>query len=262
MPDAPAEEANTTLGEILPGAEPYSAAGSGDGVLVLHGFTGTPQSMRGLAHAFAAAGFSIELPLLPGHGTTVQDMAATGWEDWSSAAEAAFTELESRCARVAVAGLSMGGALACWLAARHPNVAGLVVVNPAVEPPGQAFVDILHGLLAQGVEVAPAIGNDVADPSARELAYDAVPVRCVLSLANGQMALAPLLGQIRCPTLVITSRNDHVVPTSASDLLAAAVTGPVERVWLERSYHVATLDHDRDEIETRAATFLTNAFAR
>lgn len=248
------------LGEILAGAEPFSSAGSGDGVLVLHGFTGTPQSMRGLARAFADAGFSVELPLLPGHGTSVEDMAATGWDDWSSAAEAAFTELESRCGRVAVAGLSMGGTLACWLAAHHPGIAALMVVNPALEPPAQSFLDILNGILDSGVEVAPSIGNDVADPEARELAYDAVPVRCLLSLTEAQAALVGQLAQIRCPTLLMTSRNDHVVPPSASDILAGAVTGPVERVWLERSQHVATLDYDRAEIEERAVAFATAAF--
>ena len=248
------------MGDILAGAEPFSAAGSGNGVLVLHGFTGTPQSLRGLAEAFAGAGFSVELPLLPGHGTTVEDMQATGWEDWVGAAEAAFTELESRCTKMAVAGLSMGGTLACWLAAHHPGIAALMVVNPAVEPPAPPYFDILHSILDQGIEMTPAIANDVADPEGRELAYDRVPVRAALSLAEAQVALAPLLGQIRCPTLVITSRNDHVVPPSASDLLAASVAGPVERVWLERSYHVATVDYDHEEVERRAVAFARKAF--
>lgn len=248
------------MSDILAGAEPFSAAGSGNGVLVLHGFTGTPQSLRGLAEAFAGAGFSVELPLLPGHGTSVEDMQATGWEDWCGAAEAAFTELESRCTKMAVAGLSMGGTLACWLAAHHPGIVALVVLNPAVEPPQPPYFDILHGILDQGIEMTPAIANDIADPSGRELAYDRVPVRAALSLAEAQVALAPLLGRIRCPALVMTSRIDHVVAPSAGDFLAASVAGPVERVWLERSYHVATVDYDRDDIEARAAAFLTNAF--
>src|SRR5687767_1255334 len=105
---------------MIPGAEPFSAAGSnGHGVLVCHGFTGNPQSMRGLAEAFAAAGFSVELPRWPGHGTTIEDMLETGWADWSGAAEAAYTDLAGRClgegGRVVVAGLSMGGTLAVWL---------------------------------------------------------------------------------------------------------------------------------------------------
>ena len=97
--------------DVLPGAEPFSAAGGPHGALVVHGFTGCPQSMRGLAQAFAAAGFATELPLLPGHGTSVDDMLATRWADWSGAAEAAYENLAARCDRIVVAGLSMGGTI-------------------------------------------------------------------------------------------------------------------------------------------------------
>ena len=241
---------------VIEGAEPFSAAGTnGHGVLVCHGFTGNPQSMRGLAEAFAAAGFSVELPLWPGHGTSVDDMLTTSWADWSGAADVAFSELESRCERVVVAGLSMGGTLASWLASRHPEVAGLFVVNPAIEPPGEALLDILRTSLDQGTTVMPAIGNDVADPSQKELAYDSVPIAPLLSLLEAQIALAPALGEIRCPTLIVTSRNDHVVPPTNSDFLAGHVGGPVERVFLDRSFHVATIDYDRDDIATRAVDF-------
>ena len=241
---------------LLEGAEPFSAAGSnGHGVLVCHGFTGNPQSMRPLARALADAGFSVELPLWPGHGTSVEDMATTSWTDWSGAAEVAYSELESRCERVVVAGLSMGGTLATWLASRHPEIAGLVAINPAVEPAGEAFVEILRQTIDQGTTIMPAVGNDVADPSQRELAYDAVPVPGLLSLVEAQLALAPQLGDIRCPTLIITSRNDHVVPPSNSDYLAERVSGPVERVFLDRSFHVATIDYDRDDIAARSVDF-------
>ena len=97
--------------EIIPGCEPWSADGGRQGVLVLHGFTGNPQSMRGLAEAFAAAGFAVELPLLPGHGTSVDDMIDTAWPDWSAAAEAAYADLAARVDRVVVAGLSSGAGL-------------------------------------------------------------------------------------------------------------------------------------------------------
>lgn len=240
---------------VLPGAEPFSSDGGPNGVLVLHGFTGNPQSMRGLAEAFAAAGFSVELPLLPGHGTSIDDMLETGWSDWSGAAEMAFCELESRCEKVVVAGLSMGGTLATWLAARHPEVAGLVAVNPAVEPAGEALVDILRQTLEQGTTVMPAIGNDVADPDQEELAYEGMPVAPLLTMLDAQSELSGLLGDIACPTLLITSRNDHVVPPTNSDYLAERVTGPVERVFLDRSFHVATLDYDRSDIESRSVAF-------
>jgi len=240
---------------VLPGAEPWSAPGGPSGVLVLHGFTGCPQSMRDLAQALAGAGLAVELPLLPGHGTAVDDMIPTRWSDWSATAEEAYLDLARRCDHVVVAGLSMGGTLACWLAARHPEVAGAVLVNPAVEPPADSFVEMMRKALDEGSETIPGVGGDLADPDAHELAYDLVPVRAALSLWDALVELAPRLGAISCPVLLLTSPNDHVVPPSAGDFLSARVSGPVEWVMLERSYHVATLDYDRAEIEARALAF-------
>ena len=240
----------------MAGAEPFSAPGGPHGVLVLHGFTGNPASVRGLARAFAAAGFAVELPLLPGHGTAMEDMLDTGWGDWSAAVEAAYRELAGCCRRVVAAGLSMGGALACWLAAEHPELAGLVCVNPFVEPAADSFLDLLHDALEQGVSVIPGgIGSDVAQPGVDEPNYKGTPVAPLLSLLGAVADLEPRLAHIRCPLLLMTSAEDHVVPPSASDLLASRVSGPVERVTLERSYHVATLDWDREELESRAVDF-------
>ena len=241
---------------LLPGAEPYSALGSRTGVLVLHGLTGSPQSMRPLAEAFAAAGDTVELPLLPGHGRRVDELRQTGWPDWLAGARAACADLAARCDRVVVAGLSMGGTLTAWLLSEHPGIAGGVLVNGAVEPAAPEVRALLEQTLAQGVEVAPAIGGDIADPDAVELAFEGLPVRAVLSLFDAQEALAPRLASIHSPLLIFTSRNDHVVPPSAGDYLAERVAGPTERVWLERSFHVATLDYDKDEIARRSVEFV------
>ena len=121
---------------IIPGAEPFSADGGPHGALVLHGFTGNPGSMRGLAEALAAAGFTVELPLLPGHGTTVEDMIPTGWADWSAAPRRRTGSSRARCEQVVVAGLSMGGTLTSWLAAEHPEIAGIVCINAVVTAAG------------------------------------------------------------------------------------------------------------------------------
>jgi carboxylesterase len=240
--------------DIIPGCEPWSADGGPHGALVLHGFTGNPQGLRGLAEAFAAAGFAVELPLLPGHGTSVDDMLETDWDDWSAAAEAAFEALAARSERMVVAGLSMGGTLTAWLGTRHPDVAGLVFVNPAVDVADE-MVKALDDLVAAGTDRIPAVGNDVADPAAREKAYDATPLRPLLSLAAAAAAVRQDLAKIACPILIMTSPQDHVVPPANSDLLAEGVSGRVERVTLERSYHVATLDYDKDLINERAVAF-------
>ncbi|MFN2504564.1 MAG: alpha/beta hydrolase, partial [Acidimicrobiales bacterium] len=102
---------------------------------------------------------------------------------------------------------------------------------------------------------ADGIAGDVADPSVREEGYHQLPLASLLSLCRGLDDLMGRLSSIRCPTLLMTSRADHVVPTVSSDILAGKVGGPVDRVWLERSYHVATLDHDRETVEKLAVDF-------
>lgn len=240
---------------IIPGAEPWSSPEGGPhGVLVLHGFTGNPQSMRPLAEAFARAGFAVELPLLPGHGTSVEDMLDTGWTDWSAAAEQALSDLSARTEQVVIAGLSMGGALAAWLGGNHPEVAGLVLINAlATEPPGVR--ELVQSMIDAGETVMDAIGSDIAKPGVEELSYDATPLRPLASLFDAAEELAEALPRITCPVLICNSPQDHVVPPTDSDHIAAHVSGPVERITLERSYHVATLDHDAELIERSAVDF-------
>ncbi len=225
------------------------------GALVLHGFTGTPRSVSGVAEALSAAGFAVESPLLPGHGATMDDVVATGWVDWSGAVEDAYRDLAARHRQVVVVGLSLGATLGCWLAAHHHDIAGLVCVNPMIEPVADSFVDMLEQLIASGFASAPAFGSDIARPDVAEESLGGAPFAPLLSLFGGVAELAPRLGDITCPVLLFTSRNDHVVPPSSSDYLAARVSGAVERVMLERSYHVATMDWDAGEIETRTVAF-------
>jgi carboxylesterase len=241
---------------VIPGAEPLDVAGDDVGVLVLHGFTGNPGSIRPLAQAFAADGRTVVAPRLPGHGTVVEDMLDTRWSDWSAAADAAYADLAARTRLTVVAGLSMGGTLACRLAARHPEVAGLVAVNPLVQPPDPEMVAMGKAMIDAGETVAPGIGSDIADPDAHETAYPGSPLRPLLSLVEGVEALEADLPRIACPVLLLTSAQDHVVPPVNSDHLASVVAGPVERVALERSYHVATLDYDKDLIAERAVAFV------
>ncbi|HEX2046298.1 MAG TPA: alpha/beta fold hydrolase [Acidimicrobiales bacterium] len=222
------------------------------GALLLHGLTGSIESVAGLKAALEAAGFETEAPMLPGHGTSPEDLAGCGWDDWVAAAEEAYRRL----ARPAVTvGLSMGGALAAGVAASHPEVAGLAVVNPLVDPPAPSFQDLMEQLLAAGERFLPGVGGDIADPDAKEAAYDRMPVAALLSMSRGLVTLLPRLGAVRCPVLILTSREDNVVPTVSSDVLAGAVSGPVERVWLENSRHVATLDVDREELERGVVEF-------
>lgn len=250
------DEENTPA--VIPGAEAFSADGGPHGALVLHGFTGNPGSMRGLAEALAGAGYAVELPRLPGHGTSVEDMLATGWDDWTDEAEAAYQRLAARTDRIVVVGLSMGGSLAAWVAARHPEVAGVVFINAAAAPSPDVR-DAVAAMVEAGETMTEGIGSDIADPDAHETAYEGTPLPPLLSMLDGVAALQDDLGRIDAPALIMTSSEDHVVPPGNSDHLADRLRGPVERVPLERSYHVATLDHDRDLINDAVVEFAGRA---
>ena len=246
---------------VRPGAEAVSVRGSQVGVLVLHGFTGSPQTMQPVTDALVAEGFSVEVPRLPGHGTEMDDMLTTGFDDWSAAVEAAHADLAARTSSVVVVGLSMGGTLGAWLTARQPEIAGAVLVNPLVAPIDPAMLAMVEEMVQAGETVAPGIGSDIADPDAVENAYPGTPLVPLQSLAAGVVALQAELPKISCPVLLMTSADDHVVDPSNSDHLAATVSGPVERVALERSYHVATLDYDKQLIVDRTIDFVRKVTA-
>ncbi|RLE25219.1 MAG: hypothetical protein DRJ50_03335 [Actinobacteria bacterium] len=247
-----------TNSQIMPGAEPMTHDGSGTtGVLVLHGFTGNPSSMRGLAESMAELGHHVEMPRLPGHGTTVEEMMETDWADWSGEVAAAHERLASRVDNVVVMGLSMGGSLTLWAAMNLPDIAGIVCINPATMPQPPEVLEMMREMVADGNAVVPGIGSDIADPDIVETAYDGTPLVPLLSFMDD--GLAPMTGRfgdLAMPLLLITSRQDHVVEPANSEHLAESYGGDVEHVWLERSYHVATQDFDRDDINKRAGEFV------
>jgi carboxylesterase len=234
---------------ILPGAEPFTHDGSDEiGVLLCHGFTGSPQSMAPWGARLAEAGYTVTCPLLPGHGRTWQEMNRTGWTDWYGEVDQAFTDLASRCRSVFVFGLSMGGTLALRLAERHgSSVAGLVLVNPSVTTLRRDAP--LLPLLSRIVPSMPGISNDIKKPGVTELAYRRLPLRAAASLAKLWQAVRGDLERVDQPLLLLRSAVDHVVePVNAKIILAEVRASDVREVELPDSYHVATLDNDADVI--------------
>lgn len=212
--------------------------------------------MRGVAEALAAAGYHVEMPLLPGHGTVVDDMLPTRWADWIGTAEAAYRTLAARADKVVVVGLSMGGALTLRLGADHPEAAGLVCINPVTVPQPDDVLTSIRVMLDGGTELIPAIGSDIADPDAHESAYDATPLAPLLSMmVDGVGPLVATYATTVMPLLLMSSPQDHVVAPASSDHLAEHYGGPVERISLERSYHVATQDYDREIVFAATVAF-------
>ena len=211
--------------------------------------------MKPLARALAAAGFTVEVPRLPGHGTRVEDMIPTRWSDWSAAVEGAYDTLRDRCDKVVVCGLSMGGTLSAWLGTRHSDIAGLALVNPLVSATSPLWATVTETARSANGELLEGIGSDIALEGAVESAYGMTPVKALLSLSDALEQLGPELEKIVSPLLLFVSPQDHVVDPESSELLARSVCGRVETVALERSFHVATLDYDRELIQQKTVEF-------
>ncbi|NNJ07628.1 alpha/beta fold hydrolase [Streptomyces sp. PKU-MA01144] len=241
---------------VLPGAEPYRHEGGEVGVLLCHGFTGSPQSLRPWAEFLAKRGLTVSLPLLPGHGTRWQDMAVTGWQDWYAEVDREFRALSEQCGQVFVFGLSMGGALTLRLAARHGDaISGIVVVNPAnkVHGPAAHALPVARHL----VRTTKGLANDIAKEGMDEVAYDRVPLHAAHSLRNFLRLVDGELPQVTQPMLLLHSPQDHVVPPADSARILSRVSSTdVREVLLEQSYHVATLDHDAERIFEESHAFL------
>lgn len=246
---------------VRPGADPFSHDGSGTGVLLVHGFTGSPIGMRAWAEHVAGAGYTVRLPRLPGHGTTWQEMNRTRWEDWYAEVERSFDELSAACERVVVGGLSMGGALSTLLAERRgEQVAGLVLVNPAVkvEDVRLKALPVLKALLPS----LPGIANDIKKPGQDEGAYDRIPLKALHSQVGAWPQLIEDLPSVNQPVLLFRSATDHVVPASSSALLLSRISSTdVTEIVLEESFHVATIDNDAPRIFEETVRFVERVTA-
>lgn len=238
-----------------PDEQPFAFDGGPVGVVLSHGFTGTPASMRPWADHLAAAGYTVRLPLLPGHGGTWQETNRTTWPQWYGAIEQAFDELAARCDVVFAAGLSMGGALVTRLAEQKGNeVAGLVLVNPSFGT--RRTAEKLAPYVKWFVRSRPSIGGDIKKPGVEEPANDRTPVVAGASLVRFWKVVTADFDRITAPVRMYRSVEDHVVDTLSAQLLkTGAASTDVEEILLEDSYHVATLDNDAEKIFSGSVEF-------
>lgn len=212
--------------------------------------------MRPWGDALAAAGHTVRVPLLPGHGTRWQDANRVSWEDWYAELDSAVDEVRAQCSQTFVMGLSMGGTLVTRLAEqRGDDIAGVIVVNASLFTTRKDAK--LLPLLRHIVASLPPIGNDIKKPGVTEPAYDRLPVKAAWQLSKLWALTNADLGRITAPLLVITSRDDHVVETANSErLMKAAGSADKRQVWLEDSFHVATLDNDLPVIIKESLAFI------
>lgn len=237
-------------------AQPDKTDGRAVGVLLVHGFTGSPAGLKPWAQALSERGYAVEVPLLPGHGTRWQDLNTVSWTDWYAEAEAAFDRLRESCQAVVVGGLSMGGSVVLRLAeARGDQVSGIVLVNPFVSSTRKELVAL--PVIKHVVPSLRGVVNDIKKPGQDEHGYDRLPLKGLAQVTEMWKVVVPDLKRVTQPLLYFRSAADHVIdPSSSPTVLRGVASVDVEERMLDNSYHVATLDNDAERIFSESAEFV------
>lgn len=226
------------------------------GILLVHGFTGTPASMRSWAHYLNDQGYTVSVPLMPGHGTKWQDLNSTRWQQWPEKVQQELDTLHAKCDTVFIAALSMGCGNSLYVAAKNQDkVAGLILVNPMIHIPGLQIK--FAWLISRLQKSRPSVGDDIKKPGVTEWGYDALPLRGVAQLYKYLKLARAALPGISTPTLVFHSVDDHVLPVSNTEIIMSEIGSAIkQRIELTNSYHVATMDYDADIIFENSRLFI------
>jgi len=241
---------------VLPEAEPLYAVGNRIGVVVSHGFAGSPHTVRFWGEGIARAGYTVAMPRLKGHGTAPADLAAATASDWTADIVAAVRWLEERCDVVFVTGISMGGTLTLWAAGQFPDrFAGIVTVNAAIKLDAPDFAALAFAPDAPA-EI-PGTGSDIKAEGVQRMGYPVTPVPAIKHLLALCGVTDHMLPRVKCPALIMQSREDHIVPPRNAELILNAISSEEkELLWLEDSYHVATLDNDKELVLEKTLEFI------
>lgn len=242
--------------EILEGCEDFAFGDGPTGVVVTHGYTSSPQNVRELGKHLADNGLRVVGPRLPGHGTTWEDLATRTPAEWRETLETEFDKLKAECDQVFLVGLSFGGALSLDLAERRPDeVAGVIGLAPFLftKDPRRHLAPIIRRV----VKALPGVGNDIADPSLKEVVYDKVPTSSTYLMLRFCKDVTANLDKVTAPVLMMHGRQDHTAPPECSQVIYDNVSSEdKELIWLDRSYHVITLDYERDDVAAHTLNFI------
>lgn len=242
---------------VIVGAEEFYFKGNEIGILISHGFIGTPQSVRYIGEEFAKQGYSVLSPRLQGHGTHYRDLENFTNKDWLDSLDSGYQRLKQQCTSIFVLGQSMGGTIALWLAHRHQEIKGIILVNAALEVPAYEY---LKGKLE------PRFLNE-SDPDINakdvfEITYPKVPIKAIHELQELMEKTPAILSNIQSPVLGIHSAIDHVVPPANTDYILKNIgSSKKEKIILQDSFHVASMDHDKDQIVISASQFINETLS-
>ncbi|WP_043931447.1 alpha/beta hydrolase [Bacillus sp. EB01] len=237
--------------KVIDGAEAFYMESGEIGIVLCHGFNGTPQSVREVGEMLWQKGFTVYAPRLNGHGTHYLDMEQYDYKDWLTSVKEAISFLQKNCTQVYVAGQSMGGASALYCAASIPGIDGIITINAALDIPCyETEANSKQRYIPEGKP-------DIKAQDVYEIAYELVPRSAIKNLLALSKEAKSKLGRVTCPALIIKSKIDNVVPPYSSDFAFATIASKIKKlVTLENSYHVATMDNDKGIIADEIASFI------
>ncbi|HMG13048.1 MAG TPA: alpha/beta fold hydrolase [Gemmatimonadaceae bacterium] len=253
---------NADEAAVIKGAQTIDLQEEGSpGVLLLHGFGDTPQTLSRLAKRLHKAGYGVLVPLLPGHGRTLRDFKRSRAEEWIDAARSALIEMREKSPAVNVVGLSMGGALAVLVAAEARDISSLILIAPYVGMPRLLrFAASTHWLWGRFAgEINARSPRSIHDPIEREknLAYGAVTGRSLFELLKVMRRARKTLPRVTAPTLIVQSREDpRVAPEVAEFALDKIGTKEKQLVWTEGAGHIITVDYGRERVFSEVEKWL------
>lgn len=227
--------------------------GGQDGILLIHGFTATSVEIRPLAEFLHHAGYSVAGPLLPGHGTTVDDLNTRCWKEWAAAADQSYQLLKSTCRRVFVGGESLGGLLTLYLASLHPEIAGILLYAPALKVKNLWRSSI--GRFFITTRKKRGSGNP-KEPLPWQ-GYTVFPVNASYQLYLIQKEVAARMKTVNQPALIIQGEKDRTIDPNSSKIIYDAIQSPTkDLVWMRNSGHCVVLDHEYKQVMARSLSFI------
>ena len=238
----------------------WSADGSGVnkeiGVVLVHGYTGTPSSMRPWAEYLNQQGYTVRVPLLPGHGTKPEDLSEIKWQQWPEKVESELDELRKNCKKIFICGFSMGGGTTLHLATKHSDkITGIILVNPMIHLP---FIGTkLAYLLSRIKKYRSSAGDDIKRPGVTQGGYEVMSTKGIYQILQMLKITRAHLHRVNVPMQLFHSVDDHTLPVSNTEIVMKRVGSlNKERIELTNSFHVATLDYDAEVIFENSRMFI------
>lgn len=244
---------------INPNLDPseFYLEGGPVGVMLIHGFTGSPPEIRLIADYLNQRGLTVSAPLLPGHGTSMEDLDQRKWQEWTQTIENEFTNLKRNCQVVFAGGLSLGSLLSLYLAAHNNEVDGIMAYSPAIKVSDwrASLIPVLKYIMPN----LPKGEDFVTDPDAlaQNWSYDGLPLHAAHEIMRLSKEVRRSLDQVNCPVLIVQGALDPAIAPDCAQIVNDGVSSKEKEVLLlNNSGHLVTIDSEWETVAETTYLFI------